>query len=468
MITLTIGYQMRKYRNSILLFTFLLVFSLSIVPDDRTENLDVFVVLDKSLSMKNVMDEVKSYIQEYIIDQQLIPGDMFVLLAFYGDAEVVINEQRVGEDRSELTSEVSSIRANGRFTDIANALDTLRQTLENYGVSDRRRYLLLLTDGIQEAPPASKYYTENGSFTHEFLTNVKTIQKEGWKIQILGIGTQSAAKEIAEQLTGEYAETSESPTKEELVEKTQDLLGTIAVKDGPHLSPVDENGNAVLSFTLESRNYSTEKTLTIKDIMLELPDYDRTSILSDSVVLTIPTNATRSVDIPVMVPIELNPGTYTGTISFTFTGEGVFIPAIVDISVKVNTFWENNIWIFPVGAVVFIVLVVLIILSIKRLAVKKGIKLRIYVDSTQLTKEPVSMKPEEPLFLDLERTELSISEEKTDKSVARLTLSGKVLSFSVFESAWIKVSEEIPEHVLGKKVRITVRNITRTVWFKAV
>jgi hypothetical protein len=74
-----------------LVFLILLVAIGSIISaDDRTEEIDVFIVVDKSLSMEEEIDAVKNYINQSIVEELLIPGDNFVVIIFYGDAEVLL------------------------------------------------------------------------------------------------------------------------------------------------------------------------------------------------------------------------------------------------------------------------------------------------------------------------------------------------------------------------------------------
>ena len=190
---------MRKIVKFIGSLVFALIFIFSPVfcfSDEREENLDLFLVLDKSLSMEEEIGAVRDYVKESIVEKILIPGDFLVVIQFYGNAEILMAGE-VGEDLNidSILGKVSGIEANGSFTDIGNALDALREALKTYRHEENREYLLLVTDGKQEAPEDSKYYSPDGTFNHAFLENAKTIQKEGWKIQILGIGTGTAARE---------------------------------------------------------------------------------------------------------------------------------------------------------------------------------------------------------------------------------------------------------------------------------
>ncbi len=241
----------------------------ALTADTRTENIDVFVLLDKSLSMVEEIGEVKEYITDSLLRSLLIPGDHLIVMAFYGKTEMIIDETVVSDaDKSRLIDTISKIQANGRYTDIGTALDSLHRLVSTWE-SDRRRYLLLITDGIQEAPKDSIYYTPDGSFNHEFLINAKTIQMSGWKIQILGIGTETAARKIAEELSGIYAEIPGDATAEEISERIPDFLGVISLEGRPVVTAVGRDGSSSVMITLRSEGYSTERIVEIGGLTLE-------------------------------------------------------------------------------------------------------------------------------------------------------------------------------------------------------
>ncbi len=89
--------------------------------------------------------------------------------------------------------------------------------------------MLLITDGKQEAPPGTKYYSADGKFNHELLKHTKTIQKKGWKIEVLGIGKLNKAADIAEKLSGTYVEVEKADASE-LAEKLQIFLQLSVLK----------------------------------------------------------------------------------------------------------------------------------------------------------------------------------------------------------------------------------------------
>ncbi len=345
----------RKAIFFILLF-FLVFFNLS--ADERSKNIDVYLVLDKSLSMVEEISSVKAYTVDKLVKNLLIPGDTYTLITFYGKAGVVFSE-RVNSKKEEAKLEkiIESIRADGHFTDIGNALDVLKRTLLQKSTSNRRKYVLLITDGKQEAPPRSKYYSPDHTFNHEFLNNVKIIQKKGWKIEILGIGTESAAKELAKELSGNYAEVPRNATPEQIAETVGDFLGTVRLNGTCALEKVSRKGDAVLVFTLASQGYKKEVSLTIDSIGLKAAGISRKSIISDPVTLSIPPESEKQIRIHVNVPVKKEG--YNAEITFKFSSDSTFLPSVQNVFIRKAVNYAlvlySIIVLIIIGVVIFII-----------------------------------------------------------------------------------------------------------------
>ena len=174
-------------KRHIFLIMFIVLFlQFPVFPDNREDNIDVFIVLDKSLSMEDKIEAVSGYINTFIVDKIIIPGDMLYILDFYGKTEILINSTITDENhKTEIKNTIKKVKADGRFTDIGNALDGLSEIIPRYENNGRLKYMLLITDGKQEAPPESVYYSPDGSFNHRFLEHTRTIEKQGWKIRRL-------------------------------------------------------------------------------------------------------------------------------------------------------------------------------------------------------------------------------------------------------------------------------------------
>ena len=69
-----------------------LILASPLLADTRTQNIDIMIALDKSLSMEHKIAAVKDWVNSYLMDQVVIPGDFLVIVAFYGKADVVVSQ----------------------------------------------------------------------------------------------------------------------------------------------------------------------------------------------------------------------------------------------------------------------------------------------------------------------------------------------------------------------------------------
>ena len=108
------------YQSFVLIHSLtLLLVSISLFSDDRSEPIDIIIALDKSISMKEEIEEVKSYINEFIVEELLIIGDHLYLIVFYGDSDTIISLDITSEEvRKTVSKSIDNIAANGRYTDI--------------------------------------------------------------------------------------------------------------------------------------------------------------------------------------------------------------------------------------------------------------------------------------------------------------------------------------------------------------
>ncbi len=311
-------------------FMVLLVFSVlstSLYADKRTENIDMFLVVDKSKSMVEEIEDVSTYIIENFIDNFLIEGDHLTVIEFYGKADVVFNKTLTFQGIEQISDELLNLKADGRFTDIGNALDRLGSSLSAYNSENSRQYLILLTDGKQEAPENSPYYSPDGSFNHNFLENTKTIQKKGWKIILLGVGNESAVEELSKELLTTYEEIDFSSNVTEL-SPADETLGRI-LSSGFYIQ------DDTINISLKSDGYSTERTVIISRILYQEQGINY-ELLAEPFEVKIPSETAVEVKIPFKLSGELTPGMHSGSFLFNFSGDTPFIPAVFDYQIEVE------------------------------------------------------------------------------------------------------------------------------------
>ena len=332
--------QILTIKKFFLFLTLSALVSPLLLADQREENINLFLVLDKSLSMAEEIGEVKRYVNDFLFDAFLIPGDRVAIIPFYGKTELLFSG--IVEDynaKDPLRKMVEAMTADGRYTDIGNALDRLKLTLEEEPPRELHNYLLLITDGIQEAPPESPYYSSDGSFNHRFLENTKTIRKQGWKIQILGIGQKSAAKDVAEELSGAYAEISDDEiTAEKIDEAASQIYGMIRPLSEPVLSPADASGAAYFTMNLESTGYTTDKTVKIYGVRFETAEGGSHQVLDISrgsfFSITLSPNEEKTLALPLSFSEIPESEPLKGSLALNFSSEVPITPAVFSVTLE--------------------------------------------------------------------------------------------------------------------------------------
>jgi hypothetical protein len=159
----------------------------------RPGSLDVILLLDKSLSMAPYFDEVKKYAAGNVLGEILIPGDRTIVETVYGKVDRLLTATISSEeDKAKVIRTLAAVKANGRFTDLGAALDAAKRDLVELGQPERPKYVLLITDERQEAPPGSPYQATDYKLKHPSLAYIKRVDLG--KFRAITVGLQVAAK----------------------------------------------------------------------------------------------------------------------------------------------------------------------------------------------------------------------------------------------------------------------------------
>ena len=444
---------MQTRKSSLFIMAMLFAASLASFADKRTENIDIIVALDKSLSMAEAqkMDAVTRYSNTWLLDEVLIPGDYLVVIAFYGKAEVIISETVSDETvKQRIKNKISQIRGNGRFTDIGNALDVMKAQMEKLKDDGRKKFILMMTDGIQEAPPFSKYYTDRTKYDYEFVENTKTIQQQGWKIEILGIGTEAEVAGLAQQLQGSYAQLTDDLSVETIKAQTENLLGTVTMVGGVRVSPVGIGGSSSLTMSLKSEGYSQPVSITISGVEIRLPSQTITNAIASPYTLTVGASGTTSGRVPVQFPSDLPPGKYESTIVFTFASGERFNPSEATAEVSVNGLVQNYWWLAIIALVALAVLIILLVFLVRRFFTARPLRFHLFVDDESLSVQPIVLKASGECYLNEFEGALTVVSKRNARSLARFRLKDSVLGFDILKEERFPKTEGPVEGALGK------------------
>jgi hypothetical protein len=421
------------------------VLTLPVLADTRKGNIDVIIALDKSLSMENKIGAVKDWVNSYIIDQLLIPGDDLIVVSFYGKADVTISQTLKDDSgRATLKNLISQIKGNGRYTDIGNALDVLKAQIALRESDSREKYVLLLTDGIQEAPPGSKYYSKDGKFNHEFLANTKTIQEKGWKVMVLGLGTDTAARDLATELQGSYKEVATNPTTSSLTEKAGSLFSDITVQGGITLGPVSNTGSGRARFTLKATGLPTDSQITVNSATAKVGSREVTGLLPKPYTFTVKKDGPTSVSVPLQFPGDLPQG--AGTLSFAFSSAERFTPSDAPVTFTVQNWVQSNLYLLGGGILVLLLIIALVIVLVMRLARGGPMQFAVLIGDEPVGEDPVALGSGREIFLNELAGVFSLATRRNAKSLARFSAQdGKLVLGVLKQDRFPKLKEAPPE-----------------------
>jgi hypothetical protein len=415
--------------------------------DEREEPVDIIIALDKSLSMEEEIEAVKEYVNTRIVDDVLQNGDFFLVIAFFGKAPVVISDFVKGQEhKEEIKRTISALAADGDWTDIGNALDKLKEEVEKHSSRNRRKTLLLITDGKHEPPPDSKYYSKDGTVSHEYLEVTSETQKEGWKIIVLGLGTESA-RELAEDLAADYIETPKGASASQIKDALPDLAGTMKMKGEATLSPVKYNGRSDLNLTIETSLYKEPVEVVIQGIRVEALGLTQENLLLKPFLFEMPKEGETRVHIPLYFDNTFIPGSYEGTLTLDFASKEHFKNEL-HVRFRVNTLLQNFYWLIPV----ILALAVLIFLIAFRLTGGKRITFRFVVEEHPLPKgkDTFTARQGKDLFVKEAMDIIDITHNKTVKSIARLNVTETGLTMSVLKEDRFPELKSSPKNVMDR------------------
>ncbi len=184
------------------LFSTQFIFSL-----ERTEPVDLYIIIDKSLSMDetNSFDSMKDWICNKFLKRCVAMEDFITVFTFYGESKVIYSETiKTPEDLDKLIAVIQEQKADGPFTDIGSVLDNAKKRLD-MTPSSRMRVTLLFTDLIQEASYSSKYAGTYYDFADKYLSTDRIIYHEGDSTQGIGSWYEIAVRTASDKSVADLA-----------------------------------------------------------------------------------------------------------------------------------------------------------------------------------------------------------------------------------------------------------------------
>jgi hypothetical protein len=193
----------------------------------RSGNIDAFVVLDESGSMKPIFSRVLAYLADALVRDYLVPGDYFLLLGFSDLPRVRVSQRLASAwEKQNLAEIVRNLNVVPQgYTDMGRALEASLGHVERLADPSHQQVVLILTDGLNQPPRDSPYFEPTrpdpgkgfappSRFNARFHERVRALAGKGYRIHVVGIGLETDARALAEALGSSYTILREFEPKE--------------------------------------------------------------------------------------------------------------------------------------------------------------------------------------------------------------------------------------------------------------
>lgn len=184
---------------------------------ERTIPVDIFLMVDKSLSMaeEGKFENLHIWVRDHLVTQMLIPGDRISIWEFYGRAEKVLDMVIPPDGATDsIVAAVDRIVPDGEYTDIGLAIDTIREAIAGWGDPERLKILFMLTDLRQEAPWSSRYAGVEERYESPYLAEARIITHGNWYEITLDMDIQDQVVAETKKLYLSIVNSSSEPREE--------------------------------------------------------------------------------------------------------------------------------------------------------------------------------------------------------------------------------------------------------------
>ena len=201
-------------RISLILFMSLLLTAMPAESAKRISPINMIVVVDLSGSMALPVESPIYFplIQGIVkgIKQNIQVNDQVLVIAGKNEPEILSSKRILGEkDIDNIINEIRKLRPAGASTDFGLWLEyTIREAplmFDKSNTSGRAKVMLyLVTDGYND-PAENSMYKSSGKDLHPTIAGFgKSMKSKNWIVNIVGIGKNTQAEELAETVGGSF------------------------------------------------------------------------------------------------------------------------------------------------------------------------------------------------------------------------------------------------------------------------
>ena len=137
--------KFRKFLILIVLVSF--CFPVLNAEDRRSIPLDMYLIIDDSVALRNSKNDTIAWINEYVVDRILMEGDKITIWAAGDGARVVYSDTVSGSDgKKAIKDKLGTLDTGGRTADFSGALrDVMSRLSQTAGDQSRLSYTMLVT-----------------------------------------------------------------------------------------------------------------------------------------------------------------------------------------------------------------------------------------------------------------------------------------------------------------------------------
>jgi len=331
---------------------------------ERTGSIDVFLVLDESGSMKPIFSKVLAYVADAIVRDYLGPQDYLCMVGFSDVSRVRVSQRLLSAaEKENLVALVRNLNVVPQgYTDMGRALEEIQRQIDQLADPSHQQVILILTDGLNQPPRDSPYFdpakrdTGTGlappsGFNQRFQQQVQALAARGHRIHVVGIGTETDARKLAEALGAGYTILRDFNIEELRTGLAGFWDDTINLEglEFP-LEPLRPGQSLTAKVRLRStsdREREVElkagRTVALTPLAVSstaAPAPAAVTVTLPATRVALPPGGRGGFDVRVSLPETFPSGDYRATLAFDLASAVKFYPQQADIAFHVPSFWE--------------------------------------------------------------------------------------------------------------------------------
>jgi hypothetical protein len=277
-------------------------------PDRQAINL--IAILDVSTSMRGTFSQMQDYVYGSIVGKLLRSGDYFCLYTFgVRTRRVFAGQVDLPRDDGKLKELIYAMAPDEEGTDIGLMLGTLDELLKAGGFPNARTSIVWATDGRND-PPAGSRYAGKDIFNPKAFDSYSILKSSSYKVLLLSIGSDTAAKDLSGPMGGEYLEVGRDVTASKLEAVIGDFTSSIDLAS-PARSQNLSGSNPRIRLDLSS-SYSEAKDLAVERILVGIDGAAPEAAASPRLSLRIPPKSRIGIEVP--LPAGIAPGDHYASV----------------------------------------------------------------------------------------------------------------------------------------------------------